>query len=164
MMTRTANPSDVAVIPAGAAVSRRGAWQGRFVPAILLLAFAAPLALALALRPNPAGQGTHTQLGIPPCGIYAATGIPCPSCGMTTAFAHAVRGQLFSALHVQPMGAVLALGCAAGVLVCGYALVWGLPLNRLGRWLFRPGFLIGMGGGVILAWVYKILLVSRVLP
>src|SRR5438132_6029980 len=35
---------------------------------------------------------THMQLGLPPCNFRILTGLPCPSCGMTTSFALLVRG------------------------------------------------------------------------
>src|SRR5690606_33691507 len=50
------------------------------------------LGLAPWLTPAAAGHGTHGQLGLPPCGWVLAMGRPCPSCGMTTAFAHAADG------------------------------------------------------------------------
>src|SRR5262245_31491696 len=54
----------------------------------------AVLALARWLEPSPLGYGTHRQLGLLPCSFRRITGYPCPSCGMTTAFAWFVRGQL----------------------------------------------------------------------
>ena len=75
-------------------------------------ACAAPLVTAAQLVPDPSGAGTHLQLGGAPCTVVLITGRPCPTCGMTTAFAHAVRGRLISAFHAQPMGLLLA-GAAA---------------------------------------------------
>lgn len=71
------------------------------------------LGLAAWLAPDPAGMGTHRQLGLPPCSMVAATGYPCPTCGMTTAFSHTIRGQWISAFRAQPAGWLLAL--ATGV-------------------------------------------------
>ena len=75
---------------------------------------------------------------------------------MTTAFAHAVRGELFSAFHAQPAGLFLALATmviglvAASVLITGH--VWALNWYRV-----RPArvgavvALIFLGG-----WAYKL--------
>src|SRR6476646_7286074 len=47
----------------------------------------AVLLVAARLNPDPAGESTHTQLGMNRCQFLAQTGLPCPSCGMTTSFA-----------------------------------------------------------------------------
>lgn len=73
------------------------------------------LLLAVWLKPNPLGYGTHQQLGLPPCTIQFWFGIPCPSCGGTTAFAHFVRGQWGSALRANAASTLLAGLCAVGV-------------------------------------------------
>jgi Protein of unknown function (DUF2752) len=73
------------------------------------------LLLAIWLQPNPQGFGTHQQLGLPPCTIQFWFGIPCPSCGGTTAFAHFVRGQWWSALRANAASGLFAGLCAIGV-------------------------------------------------
>ena len=70
----------------------------------------ATLFVASQLRPDPRGWGTHEQLGLPPCAFRAITGVPCPSCGMTTSFAYVVRGQVLVAALTNPGGCLLALG------------------------------------------------------
>ncbi len=72
------------------------------------------LLLALWLHPNPNGYGTHQQLGLPPCTIQFWFGIPCPSCGGTTAFAHFVRGEWGSALRANAASSLFAGLCAIG--------------------------------------------------
>ena len=52
------------------------------------------LGIARALTPAPAGFGTHEQLGLPPCAFLHWTGFPCPSCGLTTCFAHAAHRSI----------------------------------------------------------------------
>lgn len=78
----------------------------------LLAAFAlgliAVLVVARGLKPDPKGFGTHTQLGLGPCAFREATGKPCPSCGMTTSFAWAARGDLVRAWGANPAGSLLA--------------------------------------------------------
>ena len=87
----------------------------------------AVLVLARWLTPHPAGLGTHEQLGLPPCGVYAWLGLPCPACGLTTAFAHLARGEVMSSLEAQPLGLPL------------YALSWALvPISLRGLWRGHP--------------------------
>lgn len=64
------------------------------------------LSLARWLKPSANGFGTHQQLGLPPCLFFKLTGIPCPSCGLTTSFAHAARLHLFQAFIAQPFGVI----------------------------------------------------------
>jgi hypothetical protein len=97
------------------------------------------LVVAAFLKPNPHGLGTHTQLGKPACGFYKRTGYPCPTCGMTTAFAHTVRGQLFQAFAVQPAGALAALLCVAGVVGGMYITFTG---RRIDHYLIRINWML----------------------
>src|SRR5262245_30550053 len=73
---------------------------------LLLIGFAAGLAVVLGLArwvtPDERGYGTHEQLGLPPCAFRVVTGLPCPSCGMTTSFAYVVRGQVLVAALTNP--------------------------------------------------------------
>lgn len=59
----------------------------------------------------PKTHGTHRQLGLPPCSFYSATGMPCPSCGFTTAFSLVAHADLGSAFRVNSVGALLAMYC-----------------------------------------------------
>ncbi len=77
------------------------------------------LIVAARLEPNPRGLGTHQQLGLPPCTMRVVLEIRCPACGMTTSWAHFVRGQWLSSASVNLGGFLLALyglglllGCA----------------------------------------------------
>jgi len=73
----------------------------------VLITFAAiVLAIARWLHPAANGYGTHQQLGLPPCAFFKLTGIPCPSCGLTTSFAHAARLHLYQAFITQPFGVI----------------------------------------------------------
>ncbi len=93
----------------------------------------AVLGVALWLHPDPRGLGTHRQLGLGPCGFILTTGLPCPTCGMTTAFAHTVRGQLVRAFLAQPAGMLLALAA----IVTFATSVWVLLAGRMPRWPLR---------------------------
>ena len=88
----------------------------RVTAAIVALA-AATLTVVLArVTPDARGHGTHEQLGMDVCGWPIVYGVPCPTCGCTTAAAQLVHGDVFGAFATQPFGATLALvGLAAGV-------------------------------------------------
>ncbi|MBM4110160.1 MAG: DUF2752 domain-containing protein [Phycisphaerae bacterium] len=109
----------------------------RFASLVVGLVCATPVVVAAFLRPDPSGIGTHAQLGIPSCTWPTAMGITCPSCGMTTAFAHAAAGDLLASLRTQPMGFLLAVvATAVGML----GLLGAVTGSRLGYWLCRsPG-------------------------
>jgi hypothetical protein len=89
------------------------------------------LAAALTLQPDPRGVGTHQQMGLPPCSFFELLGTRCPACGMTTAWAHVVRGQCVQAIRVNAGGAMLA---ALAVLIAPWALVSGMR----GHWVVGP--------------------------
>jgi hypothetical protein len=92
----------------------------------------AALAVARSLTPNSAGYGTHRQLGLPPCTLVELFGETCPSCGMTTAWSHLVRGQLREASAANLGGAILAVTALV-------AAPWLILSAACGRWLFvRP--------------------------
>ena len=90
--------------------------------------FLALLAVAVFLKPDPRRRGTHQQFGLPPCTFRVVFGRPCPTCGMTTAWAHLVRGQLVGALRANVGGTLLGLLAVAAV-------PWLLASAARGRWL-----------------------------
>jgi hypothetical protein len=93
----------------------------------LSVGLVAALATAGWLAPSPQGYGTHQQLGFPACSFLRMFGRPCPSCGMTTAWAHVIRGQPLAAAQANSAGALLAL---AAPLVAG----WAAVSAARGRW------------------------------
>lgn len=79
---------------------------------------------------KPRFHGTHQQLGLPPCRMLSSVGFPCPACGMTTAVALLVHGDLTSALQVNWAGVVIALTGAVGMIWLGL-LAAGVPRGPL---------------------------------
>jgi hypothetical protein len=77
--------------------------EGAVWVALFAIAFAT-LAAARIVTPDPSGLGTHQQLGLPPCGLYAWFALPCPACGLTTAFAHLAHLDVQSSLRAHPLG------------------------------------------------------------
>lgn len=84
---------------------------------LVVVALAGVFAVAITLDPYQDGKvwlmETHRQLGLPECTFKRVTGYPCPSCGMTSSFALAIRGDLWHAVQANCAGAVLALACLA---------------------------------------------------
>lgn len=115
------------------------------------------LGLAAWLEPASAGLGTHEQIGLPECGWILSMDLPCATCGMTTAFAHAADGHLLASLAAQPFGALLAVATAAAFLAAVVTLVSGsgVLLMIAGRWwTTRTPWVLGVM--LIAAWAWKI--------
>ena len=74
---------------------------------VALAASTAVLVIAFRLEPDPRGVGTHEQLGIPACGFLRDHGVPCISCGMTTAFAAMAHLRPGLAIRSNPFGVLL---------------------------------------------------------
>ncbi|MAD34376.1 MAG: hypothetical protein CMJ88_11575 [Planctomycetes bacterium] len=126
--------------------------------AVVVFVVAAVAAWKLSgVSPDERGHGTHEQFGMDPCGWPEVYGIPCPTCGCTTAAAQVVHGDLVGAFITQPFGATLAsLGLIAGAhgLLCllrGRSFVDALV--RLPFWRL----VAGMFALLWLAWGYKYL-------
>jgi len=124
----------------------------------VVLAATAWIALGVAwmLEPSPEGLGTHEQLGMAPCGFYRMFGIPCPTCGMTTAFACLAHGDVAGALVAQPFALVLfALTVTSAV-----TLTWSLIRGRsLLPKLYSPKVPWVIHGFLLLwlaSWAFKI--------
>lgn len=145
----------------GTAPSLIAALNQRLPALAVFLVAVAVLTVAYVLTPNTHdGVGTHKAMGLPPCGLYETTGIPCMTCGMTTSFSLAAHGRLEAAFSNQPAGAVLAVLTAMAAVVSGLALVTGMSLAPIGRALWRPRIVMLSGAALVAAWVYKIVIVT----
>ena len=134
-------------------------WKGRVLAAAIGLGCLGVLVLAASLPPSRSGMGTHREsLGLPPCNFLQRTGLPCPSCGMTTSWAWASKGHFAAAFYVQPMGAALALMAAACVWGGLYIAFTGRPAHRLLRMLPTRYTLLPLLLLAVLAWGWKILI------
>ncbi len=121
-------------------------------------------AVAIALDPYKDGkvwlEETHRQLGLPECTFKRMTGYRCPSCGMTSSFALAIRGDFWHSAEANYAGTALAL---VGLAIIPWAVTSALAGRLLGirnveTWLVRGviGFLLLMFGrwAIILALTY----------
>lgn len=138
-----------------ATTSQRLSRPARWGLAILALALAALLATAGWLRPDPRGFGTHEQLGLPRCAFQGVTGVPCPSCGMTTAFAWSVRGRPDRAWRANPAGSVLAPLCGLLAVWLLAVVAWGRPLGT--RSVDRPLMIVTVAAVALSlgAWTFQ---------
>ncbi|MEM6332547.1 MAG: DUF2752 domain-containing protein [Planctomycetota bacterium] len=127
----------------------------RIVATLIALPALAVLTIAAFVTPDAAGYGTHTQLGLPPCGFELATGLPCATCGMTTAFAHAADGNFVASFLTQPAGFVLAVLTAVTAIVATYIAITGADPRPL-KSLFSAKLVL-LGGAILVGgWIYKI--------
>jgi hypothetical protein len=105
---------------------------------VMALGLIGVFVIALWLNPyeadgRPRRMETHLQMGLPPCTFRLMTGVPCPSCGMTTSFALLVRGDLGNSLRANAVGTLLAIFCLAFV-------PWGLACVACQRYFFITSF------------------------
>ena len=110
------------------------AWWVRGLLLFIAAGIVAVLVIAALLNPYNADGTARTQathrtwpLNLPPCTFYANTGLPCPSCGMTTSFALLIRGDVLNSLRANCVGTLLAGFCLALV-----------PWSLASVWLRRP--------------------------
>jgi Protein of unknown function (DUF2752) len=73
------------------------------------------------------------------CLLRRFTGLPCPGCGMTRAFAHLAKGEWAAAAVDHPFAFVLAVELGLAWLAWGTALVRGRPV-RMPPWFERAAF------------------------
>ena len=131
---------------------------GRLFAAGVSLLCLAAFVTAARVTPNPDGLGTHTQLGFGACSFQQVTGIPCPSCGMTTSWAWFVRGNLLASLWVQPMGTLLAF-ITTIIFWAGAYIAWtGRAAHHLLRYVPAGYIVRSLVVLALLAWAWKIFL------
>ncbi|HEU0175376.1 MAG TPA: DUF2752 domain-containing protein [Blastocatellia bacterium] len=132
----------------------------------IALGLASSLCLITArlLQPSPRGVGTHEQLGLPPCVFLRLTGIPCPSCGLTTCFAHAARLNFYEAFVAQPFGLIIFCLTALSVPLSLYLIYSRVPWSRL---FYSTKFNRAMYVMIVLyllSWLYKIVAMKWLFP
>ena len=138
-------------------------WSGRLLALGVAAAAMAVLVIAVHLPPNPKGLGTHQQMGFPSCNFLATTGLPCPTCGMTTSFSWFVRGNWIASFWVQPMGFVLAIITGTCFWAGVYITLTGRPIHRLLKQIPMVWLICGLMGFGIAAWGWKIFIHLRLL-
>ena len=119
--------------------------------AMLLILF-----LSFLLKPDSRGLGTHEQLMLRPCSFHALTGLPCPSCGMTTAFAHMAHGQFRKAFIAQPLGALGFLLCVILLPIVLFAAIADRNLLEISERVPWKMVMWALGTLFVLAWLFKL--------
>ncbi len=150
-------PHPVCDGPPGWFTPQRASLEERVFALGAVVLCAALILTAASLNPDPAGHGTHTQLGLPKCGWYVATGQPCPTCGMTTAVTLAVHGNPLASLVTQPFGTLIALAAAVGFWVGLHVLIFDSRVGRPFAKLLRPKALWIIAALWGLSWGYTAL-------
>jgi hypothetical protein len=120
---------------------RAMAWQAGAMAAVLVGA-----RLADAGRPLP----------FEVCGFKHLTGLPCPTCGLTRALCHAVRGDWTQSLACHPAGPFLALALFAWMLWSAAETYRGQPLQdalrgRLANALLAAGVALSL-----VVWIVRL--------
>jgi len=135
----------------------RSDFMRRLLAGAVSIGCGAVLVVAFLLSPDGSGAGTHEQMGLPACGWITHLDLPCPTCGFTTAFAHAADGDLLAAFDTQPMGALLAIATALACIGGMVILLTGAPLDALVTryWSVRWTWIVL--GLLLVAWAYKML-------
>lgn len=151
-------PAEVPIIYTAQYGNARLAWTERLLSLGISLGCLAVLVTAAQLTPHPAGMGTHRDLGLYACTFVDRTGLPCPSCGMTTSFTWFAHGNLLASFYVQPAGLALAILATLVFWTGLYIAITGKPVHRLLK-RFPPivylSVLFGIG---IFGWAWKIFL------
>jgi hypothetical protein len=115
-------------------------WWVRGSLLLMVGGLTAVFTIAVLLNPyNPDGtprkMATHTgpPLNLPDCTFKQMTGVPCPSCGMTTSFSLLMHGDPVNSLRANWVGTGLAVFCLA-------LIPWALA----SVWLRRPLFVVAL--------------------
>lgn len=128
---------------------------GRTVLIVWAMFLIAGFALARSLEPDNRGFGTHQQMGLPECTFRLVFSKPCPGCGMTTSFAHFVRGEFSAAARANETALLLAM-------ISAMMIPWSLSSAARGRLWFVDdpvkvfaGLILVLGGISVAMWLIR---------
>jgi len=113
------------------------------------------LAAASTVEPDVRGYGTHTQLGLPPCGFLTLTGSPCPGCGLTTAFAYGIRGHWSMAASANPLGLALFFVVCSCVPLGLTAALRGWSFDAVVERFALNRWALALAGCAIVVWIVR---------
>lgn len=104
---------------------------------IWFAAWAIGTLLGVLMIPSEQGHGTHTQLGLPPCGSVVFFSRPCPACGLTTSITRLLEGDLIGSFEAHAFGLVLYATWTLTALASLVAFVRGVKLRDTGSLIGR---------------------------
>ncbi len=133
-----------------APLSQRLLWWSIVGGCVLLLAAAG------AIEPDARGYGTHTQLGLPPCGFLSFTGSPCPGCGLTTAFAYGIRGHWSLAASANPLGLALFFVVCFCIPLGVTAALRGWSLDAVIERFALNHWALALAGCAVVVWIVRL--------
>lgn len=105
--------------------------EDRLFFSVMVICVALVVAVALFLKPDPSGMGTHRQLGLPECGFVKVFDKPCLTCGYTTTFSLGAHLRWKDAAQNQPAGFLLFLGMVWLLLGSVVGLFTGYPVRKI---------------------------------
>lgn len=137
--------------------------RARLVNGVIALATGTVLGIAAWLQPDPAGHGTHLQLGLNQCSFLSATGWACPMCGATTTFTLWAHLRPLQGIANQPFASMLFVMTASAFAIAVVELVrparrWERLLRAIGPW--ELPLALGFLGAMATSWIYKIWLMG----
>jgi hypothetical protein len=146
-----------APLASGSPIAPRAGHADRLAWLALACAVVFVAAVAHWLTPDARGIGTHEQLGIPPCGFLALTGLPCPACGLTTCFAHMAQGHFVLAAHTHPVGVSMFVCMCACLPLAVWGVVRALPfIDTLVRLRIKPVCIV-LACALLAQWMLRAL-------
>jgi hypothetical protein len=114
------------------------------------------------LQPSSNGVGTHEQLGLPACPFLRLTGLPCPSCGLTTSFAHAARFHFIESFLVQPFGLIAFCLTALAIPLSLYLVRRRIPWSNFIHARHTDSLIYLLIVLYLLSWCYKIMVMKGI--
>lgn len=127
----------------------------RLVAALIAMIPLSGLGLARTLSPNASGLGTHQQLGLPPCSMRLLFGIRCPGCGMTTSWAHFMRGNWRESAAISLGGFLFAI-FAIWIAYLGLRTAWTAQLPSTQTQQFIAFSAAGIFVVALLQWIQRL--------
>jgi hypothetical protein len=128
----------------------------KMVSTTMLVSACTVLAVARWLTPAAIGYGTHTQLGLPPCNFLRLTHLPCPSCGLTTCFAWAVRLHFWNAFRANPFGILAFLGTVLLIPTAIFLLWRRMSFRRITESIYFSKAVYAACALYMMSWIFKI--------
>lgn len=76
-----------------------------------------------------------------PCGFKQRLGLPCPTCGMTTALFAFCKGRIVEAFYIQPAGALFYCILSIAAILALFTVIFGVYFEFIVRFLSKLKFL-----------------------